>query len=154
MPTSGIYRSIYVILKWFKLGAYIGPIYVRSYNDRYIKTYILPEYLNIYRSILKLSILTDIWYHILTDIWFLSKIIFRPIYVGNFHFLTDICKFLFSFKSLFSTISAWFYFQTLHISVNIINHISVDIITIQNTRWGRIYRSIYDRYAAERLAKR
>ena len=42
MPTSGIYRSIYVIFQWFKLGAYIGPIYVRSYNDRYIKTYILP----------------------------------------------------------------------------------------------------------------
>ena len=40
--TSGIYRSIYVIFQWFKLGAYIGPIYVRSYNDRYIKTYILP----------------------------------------------------------------------------------------------------------------
>ena len=43
MPTSGIYRSIYVIFQWFKLGAYIGPIYVRSYNDRYIKTYILPK---------------------------------------------------------------------------------------------------------------
>ena len=44
MPTGGIYRSIYVIFQWFKLGAYIGPIYLRSYNDRYIKTYILPIY--------------------------------------------------------------------------------------------------------------
>ena len=44
MPTSGIYRSIYVIFQWFKLGAYIDTIYVRSYNDRYIKTYILPIY--------------------------------------------------------------------------------------------------------------
>ena len=43
MPTSGIYRSIYVIFQWFKLGAYIDTIYVRSYNDRYIKTYILPK---------------------------------------------------------------------------------------------------------------
>jgi len=31
-------------ISWFKLGAYIDAIYVRSYNDRYIKTYILPIY--------------------------------------------------------------------------------------------------------------
>ena len=47
-----IYRSIYADkrhisihicnISWFKLGAYIDAIYVRSYNDRYIKTYILP----------------------------------------------------------------------------------------------------------------
>ena len=42
MPTSRIYQSIYVKFQWFKLGAYIDTIYVRSYNDRYIKTYILP----------------------------------------------------------------------------------------------------------------
>ena len=56
-----IYRSIYADkrhisihicnISWFKLGAYIGPIYIRSYNDRYIKTYILPIYDSEYWSI-------------------------------------------------------------------------------------------------------
>ena len=29
----------------FKLNAYIKTIYIRSYNDRYMKTYILPKYI-------------------------------------------------------------------------------------------------------------
>ena len=54
-----IYRSIYADkrhisihicnISWFKLGAYIDAIYVRSYNDRYIKTYILPKYITFTR---------------------------------------------------------------------------------------------------------
>ena len=56
-----IYRSIYADkrhisihicnISWFKLRAHIGPIYIRSYNDWYIKTYILPVYTTIYRSV-------------------------------------------------------------------------------------------------------
>ena len=87
-----IYRSIYADkrhisihicnISWFKLGAYIGPIYIRSYNDRYIKTYILPEYVSIYRSIFDIIYWPIYDDRILTDICILFK---------N-HFLIDICR--------------------------------------------------------------
>ena len=87
-----IYRSIYADkrhisihicnISWFKLGAYIGPIYIRSYNDRYIKTYILPKYVNIYRSISKLSYIDR----------YMTANIDRYMKIFKNHFSIDICR--------------------------------------------------------------
>ena len=72
----------------------------------------------------------EIWKHILVDI------VIRNRYDNFLHILIDICN-------IFKTSNG-------NIQVNINIHISVDIITLKNTRWPSIYRSIYDREAAQR----
>ena len=54
------------------------------------------EYVSIYRSILNMIYWPIYESGILTDIWFFPKMIYWSIYVQIFHFLSDICKFLFS----------------------------------------------------------
>jgi len=66
-------------------------IFNLSYHRR-----ISSEYVNIYRSILNMIYWPIYESRILTDIWFFPKMIYWSIYVQIFHFLSDICKFLFS----------------------------------------------------------
>ena len=85
----------------------------------------LPEYVNIYRSILNMIYWPIYESGILTDIWFFPKMIYWSIYVQIFHFLSDICKFLFS---KFMHISVEISYKILIFSyIGQYNIISVDI---------------------------
>ena len=106
MPTSGIYRSIYVILKWFKRSGLILTDICNGLITPDIWKHIWSEYVNIYRSILK------VYWPIYVNC---QK--FRSIYAQN-----RILK-IFIYRSKnekFRHISVeiWF-FKKFHISVNI-----------------------------------
>ena len=102
------------------------------------------KYVNIYRSISKLSYIDRYMTANIDRYMKIFKNHFSIDICRNFHFLSDIWKFYFFFKI---TISGFYslvrFMKTSYIGQYNDSYIGQYKKRIQNTRWPRIYRSIY-----------